>query len=156
MFSKADKSRAAAAPDRAVPSLVSTDLEITGILQTPGEVQLDGTVEGDINCGKLMVGEKAAITGQIIADEVVIRGKVTGRIRARSVHLAKTAQVNGDIWYDSLAIEAGAYLDGHCKRNDTQPAAAAPAPARRAEVVAVGDGAGKQPAQGTAKTAAGS
>jgi cytoskeletal protein CcmA (bactofilin family) len=57
--------------------------------------------------------------------------------------LAKTAQVNGDIWHDSLAIEAGAYLDGHCKRNDTQPAAAAPAPARRAEVVAVGDGSGK-------------
>lgn len=155
MFSKADKSKAAATPARAVPSLVSTDLEITGILQTPGEVQLDGTVEGDITCGKLMVGEKAHITGHIVADEVVIRGKVTGRVKARSVHLAKTAQVNGDIWHDSLAIEAGAYLDGHCKRNDNQPAVAAPASAPRAEVVAVGDGTGKKPVQNTAKTAAG-
>ena len=155
MFSKADNSNAAATPARAVPSLVSTDLEITGNLQTPGEVQLDGTVEGDITCGKLMVGEKAHITGHIVADEVVIRGKVTGRVKARSVHLAKTAQVYGDIWHDSLAIEAGAYLDGHCKRNDTQPAVAAPASAPRAEVVAVGDGTGKKPVQNTAKTAAG-
>jgi cytoskeletal protein CcmA (bactofilin family) len=156
MFSKADKSKAPAAPARAVPSLISNDLEISGNLQTPGEVQLDGTVEGDITCGKLMVGEKAAITGQIIADEVVIRGKVTGRVKARSVHLAKTAQVTGDIWHDSLAIEAGAYLNGHCKRNDTQAAAVAPAPARRAEVAAVANGASKQPAQNIAKAAAGS
>ncbi len=147
MFSKADKTKAAAASARAIPSLVSTDLEITGNLKTPGEVQLDGTVQGDITCGKLMIGEKAAITGQIEADEVEIRGKVTGRIKARIVHLAKTAHVTGDIWHDSLAIEAGAFLDGHCKRNDTQTtiqastqtAKVTPAP-RPAEVVAVAGG----------------
>ena len=136
MFSKADKTKAAAAPARAVPSLVSTDLEISGNLKTPGEVQLDGTVEGDISCGKLVIGEKASVTGHIEADEVVIRGKVTGRVKARNVHLAKSAHFTGDIWHDSLAIDAGAYLDGHCKRNDTQPTAVAPAP-RPAEVVAV-------------------
>ncbi len=154
MFSKADKTKTAATAVRAVPSLVSTDLEITGNLRTPGEVQLDGTVEGDIACGKLMVGEKAVITGQIEADEVVIRGRITGRVKAGRVQLAKTAHVVGDIWHDSLAIEAGAFLEGHCKRNDVQPAAVKPSP-RPAEVVAVGDKA-KSTGKHAAKTAAGS
>lgn len=105
---------------RAAPSLISTDLEITGNLRTSGEVQLDGIVTGDINCAKLVIGEKAVIAGHIEADEVTIRGQVTGRIEARDVHLAKTARVIGDIWHDSLAIDAGAFLDGHCKRNDAK------------------------------------
>ena len=85
MFSKADKAKATSIPVRSVPSLVSTDLEITGDLKTSGEVQLDGTIEGDIACGKLMVGENACITGLVEADEVVIRGKIIGQVKAHSV-----------------------------------------------------------------------
>ncbi|MDP6692448.1 MAG: polymer-forming cytoskeletal protein [Alphaproteobacteria bacterium] len=125
MFSKADKRKAQNNAVRAAPSLISTDLEIAGNLNTPGEVQLDGKVEGDVICGKLVIGEKASIAGQIEADEVVVRGRVAGRIKAKDVRLAKTAHVNGDIWHDSLAIEAGAFLDGHCKRNDAAPVAEA-------------------------------
>jgi len=120
MFSKADKTKTkvSTAAARVAPSLISTDLEIDGNLKTSGEVQIDGTVDGDVVCGKLMIGEKAVITGQIEANEVVIRGRVTGQVKAGSVYLAKTARVTGDVWHDSLAIEAGAFLEGHCKRND--------------------------------------
>ena len=127
MFSKADKTKTASAVARTAPSLISTDLEIAGNLQTPGEVQLDGTIEGDIVCGKLLIGEKAIVSGHIEADEVIIRGRVTGRVKGKNVHLASTARVVGDIWHDSLAIEAGAFLEGHCKRNDAPAAAATPA-----------------------------
>lgn len=138
MFSKADKSKAPAGATRAAPSLISTDLEIAGNLKTPGEVQLDGNVEGDIFCGKLIIGEKAVLVGQIEADEVYIRGRVTGQVRAASVHLAKTARVIGDVWHDSLAIEAGAFLEGHCKRNDTPKVATATTAAPPQAVVATG------------------
>ncbi|MDP6346699.1 MAG: polymer-forming cytoskeletal protein [Alphaproteobacteria bacterium] len=129
---------------RAAPSLISTDLSITGNLQTPGEVQLDGTVDGDVGCGKLMIGEKAMVSGEITADEVVVRGRVTGRIKARTVQLTKSAKVIGDIWHDTLAIEAGAYLEGHCKRNDAaqsaditthQAVSTEATPARKADVI---------------------
>ena len=129
MFSKADKAKATPIPVRSVPSLVSTDLEITGDLKTLGEVQLDGTIEGDIAC----------ITGLVEADEVMIRGKVIGRVKAHSVELAKTAHVVGDIWHDTLAVDAGAFLEGHCKPNEAQPASR-PAVSRPAEVVAVTEG----------------
>ena len=101
-----------------IPSLVSANLNVTGNLKTDGEIQIDGNVEGDVTCKKLMVGDTAVISGEIKADEVEVRGRVQGQIRSRSVLLTKSAQVVGEVWYDSLSIEAGAFLDGHCKRNN--------------------------------------
>lgn len=115
------------------PSLVSANLNVTGNLQTDGEIQIDGNVEGDVTCKKLTVGDTAVISGEIMADEVEVRGRVQGRIRSRAVLLTKSAQVVGDVWHDSLSIEAGAFLEGHCKRNDSaapkQAAQPAPKPA---------------------------
>ncbi len=102
-----------------IPSLISANLKVTGNLNTEGELQIDGMVEGDIACKKLTVGETAIISGEIVADDIEVRGKVQGRIRARAVLLTKSANVTGDVWHDTLSIEAGAFLDGHCKRNDS-------------------------------------
>jgi len=121
MFLKAEKVKSTPILGRSAPSLFSADLEIVGNLTTPGEVQLDGTIEGDITCEKLMVGEKACVTGHVQANQVVIRGKIIGNVKAKNVELAKTAHVVGDIWHDTLGIDAGAFLEGHCRRNDGQP-----------------------------------
>lgn len=125
----------------APPSLISSNLQVVGNLKTEGEIQIDGVIDGDVACGKLMIGERATVNGEVVADNVEVRGTVEGRIRAKTVLLAKSARVTGDIWHDSLSIEAGAYLDGHCKRNDSvsasQPAAAASAP--RPEAVSAGN-----------------
>ncbi len=100
----------------AVPSILSTDMRIVGDLVSEGEIQIDGTVEGDIRSKKLLIGEPASITGEVIADMIEVFGSVTGQIKARSVILAKTAHVIGDIHHEDLSIEKGAFLEGHCKR----------------------------------------
>jgi len=53
---------------------------------------------------------------------VRVHGAVTGQIKARSVNLASTARVIGDILHQDLAIETGAFLEGHCKRMSEDPA----------------------------------
>jgi cytoskeletal protein CcmA (bactofilin family) len=100
----------------ATPSIISSDVRIVGDLQSKGEVQVDGAIDGDIRTHTLLVGEGAYITGEIISDTVIIRGNVTGQVKARSVELAKTAHVIGDILHEDLAMETGAFLEGHCKR----------------------------------------
>lgn len=106
------------------PSLLSANLAVTGDISTEGEMQIDGTVEGSIRAGKLTVGERARISGDIHAQEVVIRGEVRGSVIADVVHLALTARVNGDIeWHQSLGVETGAYFDGQCKHADKPSAA---------------------------------
>jgi len=102
---------------RAAPSIFSTDLVVTGNLIATGDMQIDGKVEGDIRSGSLTIGEKAYIQGEIVADEVVIRGKVVGSIRARRVQLASTCHVEGNILHEALAVEAGAFFEGHCRHS---------------------------------------
>jgi cytoskeletal protein CcmA (bactofilin family) len=102
------------------PSLLSPDLTITGNLHSQGEIQIDGTIEGDIHSDVLIVGETANVIGEITADSVRVHGRITGQIKANSVSLAKTAHVLGDILHGGLAIEQGAFLEGHCRRIETQ------------------------------------
>ena len=121
MFSKSSKRPVSAVDSHPVvksspPSLISADLKIVGDLSSNGEIQIDGTVDGDIRTKSLLVGETAKIQGEIIAEEVHVHGTINGQIKARSVNLAKTAHMIGDILHEDLAIETGAFLEGHCKR----------------------------------------
>lgn len=99
------------------PSILSADLSVKGSIASEGEVQLDGAVEGDVRAASLTIGEDASINGEVIAENVVIRGRVNGSVRARQVQLASTARVEGDIIHATLAVESGAFFDGHCKRS---------------------------------------
>ena len=120
MFSKNDRPAVVGLEQgaRLAPSLISANLQIVGNLKSEGEVQIDGRVDGDVSANSLVIGDRANINGEVVGDDVVVRGTVHGRIRARKVQLAKSAHVIGDIWHESLAIEAGAYVEGHCKRTD--------------------------------------
>ena len=101
---------------KAVPSIISSDLTIEGNLNSAGEIQVDGVVHGDIRCKALIVGVKGSVTGEVVAQTVRMHGAIKGMIRAKSVFLASTARMAGDVEHESLAIEPGAYIEGHCKR----------------------------------------
>jgi cytoskeletal protein CcmA (bactofilin family) len=121
MFSKANNTPRETQDPRAdlnksVPSIISADLSIDGHLASAGEVQVDGTVNGDIRCKALIVGVKGSVFGEVVAQTVRMHGSVKGMIRAKSVFLASTARMSGDVEHESLAIEPGAFMEGHCKR----------------------------------------
>jgi cytoskeletal protein CcmA (bactofilin family) len=108
-------------------------------MKTTGDIQVEGTVEGDIRAHLLTIGESATIKGEVIADDVVINGRIVGRVRGLKVRLTSTARVEGDIIHKTIAIESGAHFEGSVQRQDdplnpkgktAEPApAAAPKPA---------------------------
>jgi cytoskeletal protein CcmA (bactofilin family) len=104
------------------PSILSAGLTITGNLATDGELQIDGAVEGDIAAAKLTLGERAKIKGEITVEILIVRGEITGSVHARQVQLAASARIHGDICHETLAIEAGARVDGLLKHADYRPA----------------------------------
>lgn len=112
----------AAAPKRSrplsAPSIISADMDIQGAINSKGDIQIDGRLEGDVRSIGLVIGDKAEIHGEIFAEDVTVRGKVIGRINARKVLLAPTAHVEGDILHEALAVESGAFFDGNCRRSD--------------------------------------
>ncbi len=72
----------ASAPKAKPPaSVLSADLHVTGNMKTTGDIQVEGTVEGDIRAHLLTIGESATIKGEVVADDVVINGRIVGRVR---------------------------------------------------------------------------
>lgn len=98
------------------PSIISADLHISGDLVSSGDIQVDGEIEGDIQSRTVTIGATAHVRGSVAAETVRVCGSVTGQIRGNTVSLDRTARVQGDIMHASLAIEPGAYLEGHCRR----------------------------------------
>lgn len=126
------------------PSILSSDLVVKGNLKTTGDVQIEGVIEGDIRAHLLTVGEGATVKGEIVADDVVVNGRVVGRVRGLKVRLTSTARVEGDIIHKTIAIESGAHFEGSVQRQDdplnnskskpvapTRSAAVAPPPAAK-------------------------
>ena len=128
MFSKDGKAatREAMAPEpleasrqdagNPTPSIISRDLKIKGDLICNGDIQIDGEVEGDVQSRSITIGEGADVRGTISSDTIRVRGSVNGQLKGNSVALAKTAKVIGDVMHQSLAVEAGAFFEGQCRR----------------------------------------
>ena len=118
-------------------SVLSADLQITGNIKSTGDINIEGNVEGDIRAHLLTVGEGATVKGECIADDVVVNGRVVGKVRGLKVRLTSTARVEGDIIHKTIAIESGAHFEGSVQRQEDplnnkggsvpKPAAAAPA-----------------------------
>lgn len=122
MFSS--KSESAGAKN--IPSIVSAGLKITGNLETAGDIQIDGTVEGNIIADKITLGAEARITGDVDAEEIIIKGSIVGNINSVTVSLAESAIVKGNIVHTELSVEKGANIDGHCSHSDSPRAASEP------------------------------
>ncbi len=106
------------AASKMVPSIIGEDLTITGNVASKGEIQVDGEIQGDIHCGSLLLGDKSQVIGSVVAEDIVVRGRVVGSIRGLRVTLQAQSHVEGDIFHQSLAIEQGAYFEGKSRRSD--------------------------------------
>jgi cytoskeletal protein CcmA (bactofilin family) len=114
-------SQQAAAPAQAArqsPSatrnVLSTDVEIKGVVKFTNDLVVDGRIEGEITSdGNLTVGENARIKAEIKTATVVVYGKVHGNLTATDrIDLKASAEVIGDIKAKTLSIEAGAIFVG--------------------------------------------
>jgi cytoskeletal protein CcmA (bactofilin family) len=99
-------------------TVIADGLRIIGNVSADGHVQVNGHIEGDLNCTSITVSPKALINGAIKARSVVVNGKVEGPISGADVVLKSHAFVTGDIQAQSLSMERGAYFEGRSLRPD--------------------------------------
>jgi hypothetical protein len=86
--------------------VIGPDLTIMGNLESQGEIQIEGEVQGDINAARIVVGEGARITGSLLADN-----NIAGSIRGNNVTLQSNSRVEGDVFHRQVAPLGGSH--GH-------------------------------------------
>ena len=116
MFGKKPEAREATASVPKVPTIISADMTIRGDLIGAGDLQIEGNVHGRIDVDHLVIAAGGSVEGDVVAKKVRISGALDGSLSADQVTLAGTCNVRGDIEYETLVMEAGARLEGQCRR----------------------------------------
>ena len=122
MFSSADRTGHSAAEQIAglrrtfesgrTISVIGADTTVLGNLECAGDVQIFGSVEGDVRCRTLVVEAGAHVEGKVFAERLLVGGSINGPVTATDVGIEGTARIVGNITHNSLMIEPGAFLDG--------------------------------------------
>lgn len=96
---------------------------VKGTIVTESDFRLDGRIEGDISCkGKIVVGPKGSIKGNILSENAEILGEVEGTVKIKEKLVFKsTSVVKGDIVIQVLEIEPGARFNGTCTMTGKNP-----------------------------------
>ena len=97
-------------------SVISSDLTITGTINSVGALTVEGTVNGDVDCKNVLVQESGTVEGSLTAENVDIHGTVEGTITGDRVSIRKTSKVLADIHHDLIELEMGTEFSGELKR----------------------------------------
>jgi cytoskeletal protein CcmA (bactofilin family) len=104
-------------------------VRLEGKLESTGTFRIDSAMKGSLaSAGTLILGEHAAVQGEITGNRVIIAGHFDGTIQATGrVDIQAKAVVAGDIHTPCLVIEPGAFFEGQCHMlTAAEPEAAKP------------------------------
>lgn len=100
-------------------SLILEGVILKGDMKSEGDIRLDGSLDGSISSkSRVTVGATGVVNADIEASEVLIMGKVRGKVTGhRRVELRKGAHVEGDLTTQALVIEEGVFFQGQSHMN---------------------------------------
>lgn len=127
-----------------MPSIISEGVEIVGDMTGENEIQVDGSVRGNLKAKRVMIGRTGLVDGSIKADSVTVAGNVVGDTNAKNVTLEASARIKGGVTVGGdLSMAAGARLEGKVTMKGADEAEKASAGER--STVAKPNGSGSKP-----------
>lgn len=116
--------------DNSAINLIGTGTEITGDINSNGDIRVDGALNGNLKTsGKLVIGETGKIKGEIVCKNCEVLGNIEGKISVSELlSLKASSRIEGDIITKKLAIEPGARFTGNCNMSESSGYVAAKAP----------------------------
>jgi len=95
-------------------TVIAKTAHVKGEIKGVGEVRIEGTVKGKLDCSALvLVAPGGLVEGEIRAETSTISGKVKGDVFAsQKIELTPTAEVEGNITAPRILIQEGAKFEG--------------------------------------------
>lgn len=101
-------------------SSVGPETSFTGVMGGAGHCIVYGRVEGDCDIdGTLVIAEGGRWIGGIVANNMLIAGRVEGSLMAReTMEIISTARIRGTLTSRLIAIAEGAVHEGELQMSD--------------------------------------
>ncbi len=98
-------------------NIVTIGTKIEGTVSSESDIRIDGTLVGDLDCkGKVILGPKGKVEGNINCQNAVIEGSFTGTLKcADLLNVRESAVIQGDIQTEKLVVQSGAVYNVTCK-----------------------------------------
>jgi cytoskeletal protein CcmA (bactofilin family) len=93
-------------------SIFGAGITVTGNIEAPVDLDLQGKVLGDVRCLTLILGEQAEIRGSVFADRVRVCGIIEGSVETKDLAVEANARIVGDVTYSRIKIANGGIVDG--------------------------------------------
>jgi cytoskeletal protein CcmA (bactofilin family) len=120
------KSKSELMGDSPIPSggttLIAAGTTLKGDINSNGDIRIDGSLQGNINCtAKVVIGANGVVEGDISGQQADIMGKVVGTIQVKDLlQLKGSSQVKGNLHAGKLQIEPSASFNGQCHMNSNE------------------------------------
>lgn len=98
-------------------SRISSGTFFKGEISSPYDLRIDGSFDGKLySKGRVVVGETAKVTGEVLCENVDLWGSVKGDLYVKdTLSLKSGCIVEGGINVRKLIVELGAAFNGTCK-----------------------------------------
>ena len=95
-------------------SIIAQGTKVVGDCETDGTMRIEGLVEGKVRAGKaVVVGKDGVVKGDIMTQDAVIGGHVTGTVVAESrLELQSTCVIDGEIRARRIKLDEGGKVNG--------------------------------------------
>ena len=96
---------------------ISKGTTIKGDIVSQSDIRVDGGIDGTVySKGKIVVGETASLSGNLLCNNLDFWGKMDGAIYVKDTLSVKSAaSITGDIHVNKIQVEMGAQINGTCK-----------------------------------------
>lgn len=103
----------------AADTVIDAQVEIIGKIKSNGPIQIDGRLDGDLECtGDVTIGKTAQIKGNLYANTISVAGTVSGNISAKDrIEMKSSAKITGDVKSKRLTVEDGVTFIGKSEVN---------------------------------------
>jgi cytoskeletal protein CcmA (bactofilin family) len=123
-----------------MPSIIAEGFEIVGDLTAEAEIQVDGTVRGNLKANHVIIGRSGLVDGSIEAERATIDGTIFGDTNTKTAALEANARIKGAITVSGdMSMAVGARLEGNVAMKHAAPSGGQDADNKRASAKPNGD-----------------
>jgi len=101
-------------------TVIAQGTKIDGRIDIECNLHIDGTFDGTIKSDKIVtIGKSGLVTGEIIADKLMVSGDFKGNIDASVVDVLPKGKIFGKVLANEFVIERGGFFEGESKTKDS-------------------------------------